>query len=62
MRRLAGVYARPDQDREDLMQEILLALWQALPAFRSVRQLNRVTSPDSIASALMPHAAEPRTV
>jgi RNA polymerase sigma-70 factor (ECF subfamily) len=34
MRRLAAVYARTEQDREDLLQEVLLALWRALPAFR----------------------------
>lgn len=34
MRRLCAVYARDQQDREDLFQNIFLALWKALPAFR----------------------------
>jgi len=34
MRRLCAVYARDPQDREDLFQNIFLALWKALPAFR----------------------------
>lgn len=32
--RLTAGYARQPADREDLFQEILLALWQALPSFR----------------------------
>lgn len=32
--RLTAGYARQRSDREDLFQEILLALWQALPGFR----------------------------
>lgn len=32
--RLAGSYTRGDAEREDLLQEISLALWQALPRFR----------------------------
>ena len=35
MRRLCAVYARSPQDREDLFQDIFLAIWKALPAFRS---------------------------
>ena len=34
LRRLAASYARMVSDREDLVQEIALALWRALPAFR----------------------------
>ena len=32
--RLAGSYARSAGDRDDLLQEIAMALWQALPRFR----------------------------
>lgn len=32
--RLAGSYVRDSAEREDLLQEIALALWQALPTFR----------------------------
>jgi len=32
--RLAGAYTGGPQDREDLYQEILVAVWQALPRFR----------------------------
>lgn len=32
--RLAGAYTGELQDREDLYQEILMAVWQALPRFR----------------------------
>jgi RNA polymerase sigma factor (sigma-70 family) len=32
--RLAGSYARSTAEREDLVQDIALALWQALPRFR----------------------------
>jgi RNA polymerase sigma-70 factor (ECF subfamily) len=32
--RLAGSYARSSGEREDLLQDIALALWQALPRFR----------------------------
>jgi RNA polymerase sigma-70 factor (ECF subfamily) len=32
--RLAGSYVRDSAEREDLVQEIALALWQALPTFR----------------------------
>ncbi len=34
LRRLAGAYLQRGADREDLMQEIALALWEALPRFR----------------------------
>ena len=34
IRRLAAVYVPNAADRDDLFQEILLAVWQALPAFR----------------------------
>lgn len=34
MRRLCAVYARGQQDPEDLFQNIFLALWKALPAYR----------------------------
>jgi len=34
MRRLCAVYARAAADREDLFQNIFLAVWKALPAFR----------------------------
>jgi RNA polymerase sigma-70 factor (ECF subfamily) len=34
MRRLCAVYARDRHDREDLFQNIFLAIWKALPAFR----------------------------
>lgn len=32
--RLAGSYVRTGAEREDLLQDIALALWQALPRFR----------------------------
>jgi len=32
--RLAGAYANAPEDREDLVQEIAAALWQALPGYR----------------------------
>ncbi len=32
--RLAGSYVRNNAEREDLLQDIALALWQALPRFR----------------------------
>lgn len=32
--RLAGSYTRTTTEREDLLQDIALALWQALPRFR----------------------------
>ena len=32
--RLAGAYTRTRSDRDDLFQEIVLAIWQALPSFR----------------------------
>ena len=34
LRRLSWAYGRYPADREDLLQEITLALWTALPAFR----------------------------
>jgi RNA polymerase sigma factor (sigma-70 family) len=34
LRRLAGSYAGSTGERDDLLQEIALALWQALPRFR----------------------------
>lgn len=34
MRRLSAVYAASPSDREDLVQDIFLAVWRALPAFR----------------------------
>ena len=34
MRRLCAAYANRAVDREALFQEILLAVWRALPAFR----------------------------
>jgi RNA polymerase sigma factor (sigma-70 family) len=33
--RLAASYARSASDRDDLLQDIAMALWQALPRFRS---------------------------
>jgi RNA polymerase sigma-70 factor (ECF subfamily) len=32
--RLAGSYARTPSDRDDLVQDIAIALWRALPSFR----------------------------
>ena len=32
--RVAGVYARDPAEREDLLQEIVVAIWRALPRFR----------------------------
>jgi RNA polymerase sigma factor (sigma-70 family) len=32
--RLAAAYTRTASDRDDLFQEIALAIWQALPGFR----------------------------
>ena len=32
--RVAGVYARDPAEREDLLQEIIVAIWRALPRFR----------------------------
>ena len=34
IRRLCAVYARGAADREDLFQDIFLAVWKALPGFR----------------------------
>ena len=34
IRRLCAVYAADSADREDLFQDICLAIWRALPAFR----------------------------
>jgi RNA polymerase sigma-70 factor (ECF subfamily) len=34
LRRLAGAYLEQAADREDLFQEIAVALWQAIPRFR----------------------------
>lgn len=34
LRRLASVYTNTPSDRDDLLQEIAMALWQALPRFR----------------------------
>ena len=34
LRRLAGAYLERTSDREDLVQDIALALWKAIPAFR----------------------------
>ena len=34
LRRLAGAYLEQQADREDLFQEIAVALWQAIPRFR----------------------------
>lgn len=34
IRRLCGAYARSSADAEDLCQDIFLAVWRALPAFR----------------------------
>ena len=34
MRRLCAVYARGQHDREDLFQNIFLAVWKALPSYR----------------------------
>ena len=34
LRRVAASYERAPKDREDLLQEIALALWLALPRFR----------------------------
>jgi RNA polymerase sigma-70 factor (ECF subfamily) len=35
IRRLCAIYARNSADREDLFQDIFLAIWKALPAFRN---------------------------
>lgn len=34
LRRLAAVYVNDPRDREDLVQEIAVAMWQAIPKFR----------------------------
>lgn len=34
LRRLAAAYERDEDRREDLLQDILFALWKAMPAFR----------------------------
>src|SRR3954463_9150776 len=34
VRRLCGAYASAAADREDLFQDIFLAVWRALPSFR----------------------------
>lgn len=33
-RRLAATYTRTESDRDDLLQEIAIAIWKALPGFR----------------------------
>jgi len=35
LRRLAGAYLQQPADREDLVQEVAIAIWQAIPKFRS---------------------------
>jgi RNA polymerase sigma factor (sigma-70 family) len=39
IRRIASVYARSTSDRDDLVQDIAIALWQSLPAFRNESSL-----------------------
>jgi RNA polymerase sigma-70 factor, ECF subfamily len=34
LRRLAAAYAHDPSDQEDIMQEIAIAIWQAIPQFR----------------------------
>ncbi|HZQ50961.1 MAG TPA: sigma-70 family RNA polymerase sigma factor [Bryobacteraceae bacterium] len=34
LRRLAAAYTRTESDRDDLLQEIAIAIWKALPGFR----------------------------
>lgn len=34
LRRLAGSYTSTNEEREDLLQDIAMALWTALPRFR----------------------------
>lgn len=34
LRRLAATYTRTESDRDDLLQEIAIAIWKALPGFR----------------------------
>ena len=46
MRRLAAVYVNDARDREDLVQEIAVALWQAIPKFRGEGQRADVAVPD----------------
>lgn len=37
--RVAGTYTRSDAEREDLLQDIWLAVWRALPGFRGESSL-----------------------
>jgi len=64
LRRLAGAYLRPSADREDLFQEIAIALWQALPQFRgksSVRTwLYRIAHNVALSSAAKRHRQDAR--
>jgi RNA polymerase sigma-70 factor (ECF subfamily) len=39
VRRLCSAYASISQDREDLFQEIFLAVWRALPGYRGTASL-----------------------
>lgn len=39
IRRIASVYTRTLSDRDDLIQDIAIALWQSLPAFRGESSL-----------------------
>ncbi len=39
LRRVASRYTRTDADRDDLLQDIRLAIWNALPSYRSESNL-----------------------
>lgn len=59
VRRLTGVYLERQTDREDLFQEIAVALWQAIPKFRGESSertwLYRIAHNVAISSAARAH-------
>ena len=59
LRRLAGAYLQQGADRDDLFQEIAVALWQAIPRFRGESSertwLYRIAHNVAISSAAKQH-------
>jgi DNA-directed RNA polymerase specialized sigma24 family protein len=61
LRRLALAYTRVPADAEDLFQEIVIAIWRALPMFRSetserVHLQNRAQSRDLVRGEADPNS------